>query len=251
MMFIAYIIIFSLLKPIHPPINYHQFADRRSLWGVSNFADVVSNLFFYCLGVLGLISSLVHIKKVKALNYANQFTRTCYGLFFFSILAVGFGSTYYHLNPVNETLLWDRLPLGIAASSFISALLSEHFSLKFAKITFIPLLLLGIFSVLYWFYTANFGPGDLRPYVALQLFPIIFIPVFLLFYPKPYDKTSYLWGALLFYALARICEVLDKPIYLHTAQVISGHTLKHLMAGLAVLCIYLYLRTRKYNQKLL
>jgi hypothetical protein len=32
-------------------------------------------------------------------------------LFFAGVTAVGFGSSYYHLNPNDATLVWDRLPV--------------------------------------------------------------------------------------------------------------------------------------------
>jgi hypothetical protein len=35
-------------------------------------------------------------------------------LFFAGVTAVGVGSTYYHLNPDNATLVWDRLPVSLS-----------------------------------------------------------------------------------------------------------------------------------------
>ena len=44
----------SLLPRIPQPQAYHLFADRRSLLGIPNFGDVVSNLPFAVLGIWGL-----------------------------------------------------------------------------------------------------------------------------------------------------------------------------------------------------
>jgi hypothetical protein len=49
-----------------------------------------------------------------------------YLLFFVGIACTGVGSAYYHYNPTNETLLWDRLPMAVAFMSFFSSVLSER-----------------------------------------------------------------------------------------------------------------------------
>jgi hypothetical protein len=43
-----------LLPPISQDQNYHQFADQRTLLGVPNFWNVVSNLPFIAVGAAGL-----------------------------------------------------------------------------------------------------------------------------------------------------------------------------------------------------
>ena len=44
-----------LLPRIPQPQSYHVFADQRSLLGVPNFGDVVSNLPFAVVGLWGLV----------------------------------------------------------------------------------------------------------------------------------------------------------------------------------------------------
>jgi hypothetical protein len=43
-----------LLPPIHQDQAYHRFADERTLFGVPNFWNVVSNLPFVAVGAVGL-----------------------------------------------------------------------------------------------------------------------------------------------------------------------------------------------------
>ena len=43
-----------LLPPISQDQSYHQFADQRTLLGVPNFWNVVSNLPFIAIGAAGL-----------------------------------------------------------------------------------------------------------------------------------------------------------------------------------------------------
>ena len=49
-----------------------------------------------------------------------------YALFFTSLVAVGAGSTHYHLAPDNETLFWDRLPMSVAFNSLFGTVLIER-----------------------------------------------------------------------------------------------------------------------------
>jgi hypothetical protein len=42
------------LPPLLQDQAYHQFADRRELFGIPNFWNVVSNLPFVILGAVGL-----------------------------------------------------------------------------------------------------------------------------------------------------------------------------------------------------
>jgi len=43
-----------LLPPIAQDPSYHQFADQRTLLGIPNFWNVVSNLPFVLVGTMGL-----------------------------------------------------------------------------------------------------------------------------------------------------------------------------------------------------
>jgi hypothetical protein len=43
-----------LLPPISQDQSYHQFADQRTLLGIPNFWNVVSNIPFIAIGAVGL-----------------------------------------------------------------------------------------------------------------------------------------------------------------------------------------------------
>ena len=53
---LAFSIILALLLygPVPQDANYHDFSDKRSFLGIPNFMDVVSNLIFAVVGLLGL-----------------------------------------------------------------------------------------------------------------------------------------------------------------------------------------------------
>src|SRR5262245_13736155 len=51
---IASLAILPLLPPIAQDPSYHQFADQRTLLGIPNFWNVISNLPFVLVGAMGL-----------------------------------------------------------------------------------------------------------------------------------------------------------------------------------------------------
>ena len=46
------------LRPIPMPLAYHNFADQREMFGIANALDVLSNVPFFVVGVLGLYFAL-------------------------------------------------------------------------------------------------------------------------------------------------------------------------------------------------
>lgn len=105
-------------------------------------------------------------------------------------------------------------------------------NIQTARRIFPLILTLGILSVLYWHWT-----DDLRPYIAIQFIPVILMPFFLMKYKG--TGTIYLWFTLLFYVLAKMAEISDLYLYELSENILSGHTLKHLLASAAALMILL------------
>ena len=66
----------------------------------------------------------------------------------------------------------------------------------------------------------------------------------LLLFPARYTGTAALWGILAWYGLAKLLELLDRAIYAANG-VVSGHTLKHLVASLGALWVLLMLQQRR------
>ena len=114
---------------------------------------------------------------------------------------------------------------------FSCFIVAERVSYRAGVVLFLPLVLLGAGSVLYWHLTEEWQRGDLRPYLLVQLYPLLVIPLILLLFPPRFTLTADYWAALLCYVLAKILELLDRQIY-SQGQIVSGHTLKHLFAAL-------------------
>lgn len=197
--------------PIPQDQAYHAFADARSWLGLPNFLDVMSNVVFLGVGVYGL--------RRRPTANRPAYTTLCVG-----VLLVSLGSAYYHRAPSDATLLWDRLPMTVAFMGLFAMLLEE----RVTTLKTLPVLVaLGVASALYWRET-----GDLRPYILVQFLPLLLMPVILLLFPREFLDGRLLMVAVGFYVLAKVLETYDRQVF-SSVSVVSGHTLKHLAAGVA------------------
>ncbi len=227
------------MDPIAQDQAYHQFADQNVLFSIPNFWNVVSNLPFIFVGVLGLIA----ISK-QSVNGSLPELRVIYSVFFVGLIFTGFGSSYYHWNPNNASLVWDRLPMTISFMAFFTVVLGENISLTFAKRVSIPLLAIGFFTVVYWIMTESNGAGDLRAYVLVQFLPVIMIPLILWLYPSPFGGQRYIVAVLFSYVLAKLLEHFDHEVFGMLGGM-SGHSIKHVVAALGTFFFYLALKKRR------
>lgn len=231
-----------LSEPLAQSPAYHHFADARTLCAIPNFWNVVSNLPFLVFGLLGL--GQIAFKRPQGMFLALTLA---YLVFYTGIFFTGFGSAYYHLNPSNETLFWDRLPMTVAFMAFFSIVVGEFISLPAARKLLLPLLLTGIASVVYWHFSEKNGHGDLRFYLLVQFLPIVLIPLILLLFRRKTDTNFYPWLVIFTYLVAKLFETYDHQFFALTGH-LSGHTVKHLAAALAPFLFLLGLLRRKITQ---
>ncbi|CAM8975286.1 hypothetical protein QQ045_030843 [Rhodiola kirilowii] len=236
---IVAIICFLVLMIVTPSIpqsqEYHDFADQRNFFGIPNALNVLSNVPFLVVGLIGLV----------LLWHGNYFKLSLEGeiwgwtFFFIGVAAVGFGSSYYHLSPDDARLVWDRLPMTIAFTSIIAIFIIERIDEKKGTLSIIPLLVAGVVSILYWRFF-----DDLRPYAVVQFLPCIAIPLMAILLPPMYTHSSYWLWAAVFYLLAKVEEAMDKTIYGWTYHTVSGHTIKHVCAAMVPVFLTLMLAKR-------
>jgi hypothetical protein len=229
----------ALVPRIAQDPAYHHFADQRTIFGIPHFFDVVSNAPFFFVGVWGLFVALVGSKQM----FAETSERWPYVVLFLGVILTCFGSCYYHWNPNNHTLVWDRLPIIVGFMGLLSAMIAERISLSFGIRWLPPLVLMGIASVVYWNRTELAGAGDLRPYVLVQFGSLLVLILILILFPPKYTGGKYIGYAIGFYALAKVLELTDVPVY-RFLHIVSGHTLKHLAAATAIVWIVWMLKTR-------
>jgi hypothetical protein len=221
------------LPPISQDPAYHNFADERTFFSITNFWNVISNIPFLALGLTGLY---IFFK-----NY--RFSRRSVAIFtlFIGVAGIGLGSAYYHWNPNNTTLVWDRIPMTVTFMSFFAIIVSNHINERWGFIMLPPLLLIGILSVIVWYYSELNGNGDLRLYALVQFLPMLYIPLIVFIYPTPAIVRIEIVVIILLYAVAKFFESRDAMVY-NSEEIISGHTIKHLFAAAA---IYFILKTVK------
>jgi len=122
-----------LLPPIVQNQNYHDFADQRTLFGIPNLWNVVSNVLFIGIGAVGLWQ----FGRLQATL-----------LLFLSIFLTGFGSSYYHLEPSDQTLFWDRLPMAVGFMAIFAVTVEERVDWRLGTILLWPMTAIGVSSLL-------------------------------------------------------------------------------------------------------
>ena len=218
---------------------YHVFADSRPMLEIANACNTLSNAALVVAGVLGLI----FLWRERAAGGSQRFVMPdemrAYWALFGAVALTALGSAYYHLAPDDARLVWDRLPMSFAFTALLAATVAERIRLTLGLQLLAPLLLLGGGSVVYWRWT-----GDLLPYAAVQYGSIAAILAIVMLFRSRYTQGSDIFGVLAIYAAAKGAEALDARIYA-LGQIVSGHTLKHLLAAAAVCWLLRMLRLRR------
>jgi len=233
----------ALLPRVAQPLEYHNFADHRAFVAVPNFLNVISNAPFLIAGLWGLMLAL-GLGGPAEHPFTTPVERLPYVILAAGVGLTCFGSGYYHLAPDNARLVWDRLPMTLAFMSLLSAMLMERINLRAGLVALGPLLILGLVSVGQWYISELHGAGDMRLYLMVQFYTLLVILLLLWLFPARYSRGADLIVAMGFYVLAKILESLDRPVY-NLGHIISGHTLKHLMAALGIYWVFRMLARRR------
>jgi hypothetical protein len=233
---IAIIIVF-LFPAIPQSEAYHNFADKRALLGITNCLNVISNGLFLFVGAWGLATVW------RRARFRDPRERWAYAAFFAGVTLTAFGSSWYHANPNDATLVWDRIPMAIGFMALVAGVVAERVSVKAGVGLLLPLIAAGIGSVVYWDVTQRNGHGDLRPYAIAQFGSLLILLLLVFLFPPRYTRTSDFVVSLAIYGVAKLFEAADKPIYT-AGQIVSGHTLKHVAAAISAYWILRMLRLR-------
>jgi hypothetical protein len=194
----------DLLAPVHQDASYHQFADP--------LGSFCSNAAFALVAMMGLLRW----------TNLNSPRRQAY----LGCLLVAFGSAWYHADPSDASLLWDRLPMAVVFAAVFTEALGSFCSGRLRSWLW-PLTAVAVGSVLWWHVT-----GDLRPYIVVQFGPMLALPLMIAWRREPRVAAAPWWGLLAWYAAAKVLELADVPI--QETVGIGGHTLKHVAAAVAL-----------------
>jgi hypothetical protein len=231
---VVLLVLAFVAPPFAQPQGYHDFADSRGWLGIPNYGNVASNVMFLVVGLAGLLAM-----RLPAIQVMESGPRHAYGLMFIGLAFTAFGSAYYHWAPSDARLVWDRLPMTVVFMPLLAATCAERLRWR-SDLPLLALTLLGMGSVVYWKLSHN-----LMPYLIAQGGAILLILLALIILPTPWTERRMLWPALACYAVAFVSEKLDMDIFRITHGVISGHTIKHLVAAAAFYFILHMLRRQQ------
>ena len=210
------------------------FADKKTLLGIPNFGDVVTNLGFAILGLYGF----------RRLDRMPESYRGLATVFAMAIFGTALGSAYFHFAPAPLTLFWDQLPMSIGFASFVGMVVADRVSIPAGNRLGFALCILGPWSV----WNIYYGSGETAYYLALQFGTLIYAILLLVFSKGGALQTKAVMGGLVAYILAKVFESHDAEIY-ERLGFISGHSLKHLAATVALAAILWGAQSRAVLEK--
>lgn len=234
------VVILSGAAILHGPIaqlpNYHDFADKTAAFGIPHLVDVLSNLGFAFVAIWGWWQLAPNRQHPGMRNgWAG------YRLFLIGLFLTAIGSSYYHLDPDDVRLVGDRIPIALVCSGLLAGVWGETRN-KESTLLAAWLAVAAVCSVAWWYFTAQHGVGDLRPYLLLQSLPLLLIPLWQWIHARPHAERCAFGGAILLYVVAKFAELNDHEIAA-VLGALTGHTLKHLLAsGAAALVVACLIR---------
>lgn len=227
----------AIYGPIPQPAEYHNFADQSIHWGIHHFVDVLSNFGFALVGLWGLLCLTPYRRHEEIINAWPG-----YWLFLIGLCLTALGSGYYHLDPDNASLIWDRIPIALTCAGLLAGVAADVWKKNTLALA-VVLAILAVVSVLWWYVSETRGVGDLRFYLLFQIAVLILVPLWQFIYERPRDERLYFGAAALFYLVAKITESNDYQIASVLGE-ITGHTLKHIFATVAAALIVVCLIRR-------
>ena len=233
--------LYGVLRFVFGPLpqdpSYHILADIRRCGPIPRAGDVLTNLSILAAGIAGLfLRRRVHVEREE---------RAAYALLVAGMLLTALGSAYYHWVPGDARLVWDRLPMTLVLAALLTFLLADRVDPVFATVALWPIAALGTASVLWWAWTRWQGADDLRLYLIVRIGTGVAIACLLLLRRGRYSGAGWLWAALVLDVVMTVAERLDNEIYSATGMFVSGHNVKHLLAGVLLGCTLAWLLLRE------
>ena len=218
----------AFAPPVPEPALYRVFVDQRELAGIRFFWNVVSNLPLLAVGAWGLYV----VKRADGRAFVEPAEKWSYAVCFTAVAFAGIGSTYFHLAPDADRLMWDRLPIALGFTALLAGVIGDRLGPHASLRALGPLLVAGAASVFYWRWSMLRGAENIVPYAIVQYGALAAIMLHGALRSR-YTRRLDLFVVAAIYGAAKLAEMLDGAIYA-MAGIMSGHTLKHLLAAIAV-----------------
>lgn len=210
----------------------HPFIDARTLLGVPNALDVLSNVPFVIAGLWGLL--------VLRNHRVPRATQRAACAFFIGLLFTGFGSAWYHWAPDATGLVWDRLGMAVTFAGALALAVAERVGQVPARQALRVVLSVAVLSAILPATHGNVLPWAVVQFGGMALF------VWLALQRPAVGAIGIRLGALIgLYALAKTLELGDAAVFHASAETLSGHSLKHLAAACAAWPVIAALRPQR------
>jgi hypothetical protein len=207
-------------KQLH--VHGHPFADARAWLFVPNAADTLSNLAFALLALWGLRRQQRHGGTLPGA------TRGALAVLWLGLLLTALGSGLYHWQPSPQRLVADRLGMAVAFAGVLALASSGMRGPRAGWATLA--LMLPAASVA----AALPLQGNVLPWMVVQGGGVLWLLLAACSRAQP-EALVVRWGWVVAgYAIAKVFESGDAAVFAATGQLVSGHTLKHLVAAAAL-----------------
>ncbi|MEO8023969.1 hypothetical protein [Polaromonas sp.] len=216
----------ALVQPAH----YHDFADQRSWGALPHAMDVLSNLPFALWGLVGM-GVLVQALRRQAVDRTAAWLA---GLFFGGLMVTTAVSAIYHWQPDNAGLLWDRGGMVLAFAGLLGLAAWQGISARAGVVLAAAVLVLGPVSVQVWAMSGNLLPWGVLQFGGMGLIVGLACLRTQTAGGQLHHGLPIRWSLLIaLYALAKVLELGDHQVFEWTGHIISGHSLKHIVASCA------------------
>lgn len=219
-------VVAMLAPPVALPSGYHAFADTRGWGDVPFAADVLSNLAFAVVGALGLwrLACLPVPAQARAQAHAAASLVLCLGLLFTAV-----ASGVYHLHPDDAGLALDRMGMAWVFAGVMGVAVANRVSDRAAWAGMALLAVLAPAAA-----AVAWMADNAVPWAVVQFGGLLVLAGLAVLPARQGQAALPLVALLVGYALAKVAEMSDQWVFDLTAGVVSGHTLKHVLAAWAV-----------------
>lgn len=210
--------------------HYHDFADARTLLRIPYAMDVLSNLPL-------LLAGLAIAWQLRRFARTSAQLLPLWG-WLLAIAALGFAltalaSSIYHWQPDDTGVFWDRLAMGVIFAAVIGLAAGQIYGALTAAAAAFLTLAAAVLALWIWRQTGNFTPWIvLQAGGMLLLLAIACVPKH-----SPLRQAAVpllpLGALIAWYSLAKLAELGDHSVFAASTGLLSGHSLKHILAALA------------------
>jgi hypothetical protein len=175
----------------------HPFVDARELWAMPNAADVLSNLPFVAVGVIGLW----RLRRLPKDTLVGD-TQRALKVFFCGLVLTGLLSAVYHWQPDAWGLALDRTGMAVGFAGVLALAAADRVGQREARLTLWVVLPLAIVSA--WLPLTH---DNELPWAVVQ-FGGIALVLSVAWRPRVGGGLGVCWvGLIAIYALAKCAEV--------------------------------------------